>query len=389
MFHRWKLSMKTLNYRGDRMRIILVHIGDIIYCPPAINVTQGLLDLGHEVILCTTKSIRDIKRKFEGNIKFEFIDVNYETKINRFHKLIRLIEIRKELWKTINQYYDENSIIWVVSDISIKHLGHKLLNTNYILHLMELSEEITYYHKIKFLKLNSHLLGNNAFKVIVPEYNRAHIVKAWWKLKNLPSIIENKPYIKNEFQKHSKISSEYAMKVLTELESRKIILYQGIIHKERPLDEFIRAVDLLGDDYAFVLMSKGDDIYNSIGSKNYYFIPFVEPPYHLEITSHAYIGILSYFPVESDYSILNAIFCAPNKTYEYGMFGIPMISNDVPSLKYIFNKYNCGVSVNEFNKETIMEAILKIESNYDEISRNAKTFYDSVDIKEKLNSVLE
>lgn len=371
------------------MKVILVHIGDINYCPPALNVINSLNDLEHEVIVCTTQSKGNIKSKFTHNIQLEEINVVYEKPVSIFKKFIRMLYIKKNIWEIVNKYYDNNSIIWVVSDVSIKHIGNKLISKKYILHLMELSESLTYYHKIKFLKLNANQLGNNAYDVVVPEYNRAHIVKAWWGLDKLPSILENKPYNKVSVKKNSVITkSSYAEDIINELKDKKIILYQGIIHKERPLDKFIKAVDMLGDEYAFVVMSKGENIYKDIKSSNYYFIPFVEPPYHLEITSHAYIGVLSYFPVKSDYSILNALFCAPNKTYEYGMFGIPMISNDVPALKYLFETNNCGVCINDFSEDHIYKAILEIEGNYDEISNNSLSFYNKVNVKKAVDDIL-
>ncbi|MBC8578955.1 glycosyltransferase family protein [Zhenhengia yiwuensis] len=371
------------------MRVIIVHIGEISYCPPALNVINSLEDLNYEVIVCTTKSKFDLNKKFNKNTIIREIDINYEKKIGLLNKFIRMIKIKNKIWKEIDKYYNNDAIIWVVSDIGIKHLGKKLLEKKYILHLMELSEKLTYYHKIRFLKMNEKEYGNKAFKVVVPEYNRAHIVKAWWGLERLPEILTNKPYNKIEVSKESKITkSDTAKEIISKLKGRKIILYQGIIHKERPLDKFIKAIDLLGDEYAFVLMSKGENIYKDIQSNNFYYIPFVEPPYHLEITSHAYIGILSYFPVESDYSILNALFCAPNKTYEYSMFGIPMVSNDVPALKYLFETRKCGKCIEKFNEDNICQAILEIEAEYKVMSDNARGYFEEVDIKDSINKIL-
>lgn len=62
-------------------------------------------------------------------------------------------------------------------------------------------------------------------------------------------------------------------------------------------------------------------------------LPYITAPYHLEVTSHAFIGILIYAPVYGTFtSPLNSIYCAPNKLYEFSHFGIPMIGNNIPGL---------------------------------------------------------
>lgn len=50
----------------------------------------------------------------------------------------------------------------------------------------------------------------------------------------------------------------------------------------------------------------------------------------------ASIGVMSYSPHQKTHAgVVNALYCAPNKIFEYGKYGKPMIANDVPALKYI------------------------------------------------------
>lgn len=142
-------------------------------------------------------------------------------------------------------------------------------------------------------------------------------------------------------------------------------------------------------EYAFVVMSGGKNIYKNCKSENYYFIPFVTPPEHLQITSHAHIGILSYVPTyTSGYSPLNALYCAPNKTFEYSMFGIPMLGNDIPGLDYLFETKRCGVCFSEFDKSKICNAINKIETMYDSLSQNALSYYNSCNYVDIIKNIL-
>ena len=215
-----------------------------------------------------------------------------------------------------------------------------------------------------------------------------HITQAWFGLDKLPYVMPNKPYMER-LEKNTYIQDEYARSIIEKLEDRKIVFYQGIIDEERPLDPFIKALDSLGNDYAFVVMSSDWEKLKDKKSRNLYLLPFVNPPYHLEITSHAYIGILTYYPVrETATSPLNAVYCAPNKIYEYAMFGIPMLGNDIPGLRYSIQNNKMGACFPSFNRNNIVNAIKCIEENYSAYSKNAELFYDEVCNKDILKEII-
>ena len=202
-------------------------------------------------------------------------------------------------------------------------------------------------------------------------------------------MFPNKPYPNYQIARNTTVENVKARQVIEQLNGKKIILYQGIILKnrnERVLDKFIEAVDKLGDDYAFVVMTNAEHAFEGVNSHNFFSIPFVEPPLHLHVTSHAYIGILSYFAVYP--VVLNVLYCAPNKTYEYGMFGIPMLSNDVPALSSMYDRYHAGICVDRFEVDDICRAILEIEKNYEEYSAGSKRFFDSMDIRQCFDNIL-
>ena len=370
------------------MKLILVHIGDIHLCPPIINMINILEELGVKTTVITTQSSNIIDKDFKY-VKFEKININYENNKNILKKASLLFFYRRKIWSLINQIYSNESIIWCSTNVSLKYLGNKILEYKYVLHLMELSENLRYYYKLPFIELNKMKIGNSALAIVVPEYNRAHIIKAWWNLNNLPLLFHNKPYLNKVIDKKSFISDNNASKIMKLIDDRKIVLYQGILNnQERPLANYVKAIEKLGSNYAFVIMSNGENIYESIKSENYYFIPFVKPPLHLEITSHAYIGVLSYYASKQHYSDLNAVYCAPNKIFEYSMFGIPMIGNDIPGLKYSFEHYNSGLCVDDLSINNICKSIEYIENNYDIMSKGSKKYYDSIDSKKEIVNIL-
>lgn len=367
------------------MKAYIIHIGDVLKCPPVLNLIRMFKDLKIDVHLICTES--EYARTNIDHISIFVLPCNYERDRSLYAKFADMIRLRKIIWRYIDNNYCSDDLIWITSDTALKHVGEKIKDKRYILQFMELSENIRYQKSLPF-KMDATLLGNKALAVVVPEYNRAHITKAWWNLDKLPLILENKPYIKTSIKKNSEIDDLTARDIINKIGNRKIILYQGIIHKERPLDQYIRAVDKLGDEYAFVIMSSGENIYSNIGSKNYFFIPYVKAPYHLQITSHAYIGVLSYFPTKAQYSILNALYCAPNKTFEYAMFGIPMLGNDVPGLKYTFSMARCGECADILSIENIIAAIKSIEADYESMSNSSIKYYNSVDTLKQLSIIL-
>lgn len=102
------------------------------------------------------------------------------------------------------------------------------------------------------------------------------------------------------------------------------------------------------------------------------------------------MGILSYVANGCDFAgVINPLYCAPNKIFEYAKFGIPMISNDLPGLTCIFKEYKCGETIKyPLTVEKIKNIIEKVSGNYSVYSEGARAYYDSVDVVDIVRSVL-
>ena len=66
-----------------------------------------------------------------------------------------------------------------------------------------------------------------------------------------------------------------------------------------------------------------------------------------------------------------------------------MLGNDIPGLKYIFEKTNAGVIVDETSLDSIREGILKIDNNYSFYKSNAHKVYNCVDNKKVIKAILD
>jgi len=113
-------------------------------------------------------------------------------------------------------------------------------------------------------------------------------------------------------------------------------------------------------------------------------IPWVRPPAHLEITSHAHVGIAFY-----KFDSLNSIFCAPNKIWEYSAFGVPTLCQDIPGLRYTIGTAGAGVCVDSQSVDAIISAVRIIEANYSVHSQRAREFYESVDTTDVVGRIID
>lgn len=276
-----------------------------------------------------------------------------------------------------------------MSNIAIKHLGKRLLKYKYNLHLFELLEDVYYFRGNKLTSLNLKKLAQGAKNVITCEYNRAHITKTWFQLKQTPAVIVNRPF-DNDFKKNMEILHSDEAKILFEsIKDKIVVLYQGIVDKERPIEIIARAIEKMSNEFVFVVMT-GNDTGELKKYSRTYCIPFISPPYHLEVTSHAHIGVLLYTPVYGTFSSpLNSIYCAPNKLYEYSQFGIPMLGNDIPGLRYTIDSANMGLCINDLKEEEIQDALVKIYDNYDKFSSNSLNFYNRDNNLSVIKRILE
>ena len=59
-----------------------------------------------------------------------------------------------------------------------------------------------------------------------------------------------------------------------------------------------------------------------------------------------------------------------------------MIGNDIPGLKYTIDYSGAGICVSDMTKKSIKEAILRIDTHYSAYRKKSEEFYDSIDIKE-------
>lgn len=373
------------------MKIAVIGTMSVAFFPPGMNLVCALLDMGVEVAL-VSNSVEEVPKHVSLNPRFSAFELG-ERK-TRKEKLARSLDESGKIRRFLTERGSEFDAIWTLTDYAARAAGKALLGYRHIMSMSELVEYTPAFfrRRMPFHSRITEELARNAARVVVPEYNRAHIQKVWWNLPRVPAVLPNKPY--PDYRAHiPTIIPE--IKAAFESETRKILLYQGVYAKDRDLTKYADAVDLLGDDYALYLMGRVTTGSCSeiegmcLEHANVHDLGYVQAPGHLAATPYGHIGLLPYVASKCGAnSALNPLYCAPNKIWEYSGFGLPMVGSDVPGLAFPFQRYGMG-EVSDGTPEGIAESVLRIEANYEAYRRNAADFYDSVDVKSIVRRILE
>ena len=373
--------------------VTVVHMKELVDYPPVLSLIENLLTNGY-IVNYVGFGVYEAPEKIRKDKNFHFRNMPIING-NRVIDKIKREYIRK---RYANIYTEEfmkaSDVLWTTTDISVRTIPKicEKYSNKHIMQLMELEEWYPRIVGINLFKFPIEQYARSAWKVVVPEINRAHIQQTWWNLKQCPSVLPNKPY-SIEAADANLVAD--AVKVMKE-EKRKIILYLGIIAKDRNIDLFADAIETINDEYCLYVAGKIDNNmkYEFQSMVNKYkcltYLGNFRAPNHLALLKNAYIGLIPYYLNEKHEFIspLNVQYCAPNKIFEYSSYGIPMIGTNMMGLRYPFEKFNIGICCEEMNRKEIKRCIDIIENNYQEMCRNCLNYYQSVNLDSMLNNIL-
>lgn len=360
-------------------KIVYIVKTKLHYYPPCISQIRMINDLGYDIeVLYGTSDSSALKLLKNDGIKCTKVGNIRNDNTVKIKKAVEWFKYRRAILKKMKKYDTSTTIFWFGTAESVLPLKGKLNNKRYVISLLELLDDNML--KIRLLKK----IVKKALTITVCEETRGYIMRYWWNLNYLPYVFPNKPYNQITDRKHQP-SIPTTKNIVEKIRNKKVILYQGIIQNSEEICEVAKALKTTNKDYILLLM--GIDKYKSVDKiKKIYdkviYVPYIPAPYHLEITSYAYIGITFY---RND--SLNKAFCAPNKIYEYSGFGIPILANDIPGLKNTIGTAGAAECI-EFKSDYILEAIEKIEASYNDYSQKAKEFFNSTDNKKTMKELL-
>lgn len=149
-----------------------------------------------------------------------------------------------------------------------------------------------------------------------------------------------------------------------------IVVYAGVVTKSRKIEELVKAVSSLAPKFKLLVVGDGDatDLLKRISSSNpklsYAFTGSVPYKSLGAILAKCDVGFI-YYPVDT----LNNKYCAPNKIYEYASVGLPIISNQNPTMSDVLIANQIGISSNDF-----IGALNDILVNIDKYKESCKVF---------------
>lgn len=363
----------------------LVLYFDILIYPPVLSLIETLLDMGLKVTLygyCSnTKNIEYLIYK---GLKFLNI-ISHDNSDKSVRKFFNLNKFKNQVLLKLRKVH-ENDNVWFLGNETVVLFTKEIKKFNSIVYFFEIPY-LTIPIKYRLWTSDNEYKQQikNARRVINCEPNRALVVKFFFGLSDEQIVtIPNKTNFKIDLK--PSLTPEI-LSIQRLLQNKKVIIYQGgINYPERRLEELCESINFLNEEYIIAILTPDSEYKNKLvqqyASDKVLFLPFIKAPHHLHITKLAKIGFLTYFPITGNIEqILNVLYCAPNKVFEYAQFGIPMLSNELPALDYIYNQFNCGKSVRAFEPKMLAEAIIKIDENYDFYSKRSKEFFESVNLE--------
>lgn len=362
------------------MRIIIVNKEILQNRPPVLSTLLSLSDLGHDVsIVCV--DINEYWKKELVKRGIEYYIIPEKKKRDKISKIIEYLSFKRKVLSYLEEKVgDKHTFLWVIGGNTIYCLGESIKSYNYILQIQELHENDNRYKHV-FSKVI-----NDAKAVVVNEYNRACLFQCWFKMPTRPFVIPNKPYSLIEEQICTNVLNRFEG-VLKPLKDKKIILYQGGIRHIRKLDRIALAMKKMNVNYHLLVVGPEQEsgLINELKNitPEVTHIGFIPSPEYLAFCKVAHIGYVAYEP-----NSLNNIYCAPNKIFEYSAFGLPMIANDIPGLRYTIGVSGACELVEPTEVNSIVNGLIKIENNYLEYKENSNNFYNSVDNQKNFSDVL-
>ncbi len=375
---------------NERKVITIAHLTDILAFPPVINLIENLLKNGNSVNL-VSYNVKGLREDILNHEKFSYIELDNVVGKSLTQRIKRRFLKNRQSREAVKKYMENSDILWTTTDVTVRSLGKLIFKYKHIMQIMDLINDLPLYGGAKYLKFPIHKYAQRAWKLVVPEVNRAYIQKTWWEVENTPYVLPNKPYTIDPGQVPDNMK-EILDKM--EKEKRKIVLYLGVLASDRNLENFAKAIESLNGEYALYIVGDILDSYKAEMKQimDTYscveYLGYFPAPKHLLVVNKSYIGLLPYRPNKRAYSDLNALYCAPNKIYEYSAYGVPMLGSDVIGLKYPFELYKMGVCCDEKSVDEIIKGIRTIEKDYENMSKNCKAFFDDIDLDKIVEDII-
>lgn len=320
--------------------------------------SMSLTELGDVEVIGIDKNF------YMPNIKSHVIHLKSRNNFLRYYEFIFKIkrEIKSKSFDIFyaNDFYSAELVQWVKRvkrNVKIVYDAHEL-------YIPEPGKPLNL--RFNFFYKKEKRAIHTADLVICANDERADIMKEHFDLKEKPLVIRNisqLPIKDCNSKKYSAITNEF-------LASPGItVVYAGVLSSSRKLEMLIDVVKSY-EHIKLLIVGEGENrnyleekAHRVLGERVMFTgkIPYTDLGFILRKCDIGYL----YYPVD----IINNIYCAPNKIYEYSSVKLPMIANSNPTVKRIFQEGKIGVA-----SDDLAGALEQILSKLDEYKNNCELF---------------
>lgn len=378
--------------------VIVIQYKKLEFLPPVMALLLALKAVGRTVHFIGVSSEAGEAFLCRNDIPHTFLPYDYSLYINnslmtkvthRLARAWRFYPCRGALARAIDAVAAKNGggapTLWFVDTQSAALLGNRFGRyPRRLVSIFELAEDNG--RKWWGFDFGRFLRSTT---VVVPEYNRAHILKEHYGLNSLPCVVANKP------SGHPRTTdcplTFEAQKVFDMIGNRPVFLYQGVWTSDRAdVGRILETIARCRPNYCVLTLPGNEAVKKLLAPySNAFTLPYIAPPNHLAVTSRATVGIAVYNASgQTDLQRLNAVYCAPNKIYEYAGFAIPTLGNNIPGLKYTVEVAGAGVCC-DIDEASILAAADRLVSNIDLYRKNATRFFDETDLNAQVRAALQ
>ncbi len=226
--------------------------------------------------------------------------------------------------------------------------------------------------KVKLAKIYEKWLIKRADVVITVNPLMAKEIEKEYELSGIESVLNCEPWKKNR----TAFTSRYVEEVAN---GRMRLLYQGNFAPQRGIEELLEAWQYVDGDKAALFLRGADNVYRKMSSeladknrllnKSIFFLDPVNEDMLVDGAITFDVGVIPYKPIIKGYT-----FCCPNKLSQYMHAGLAVLSNDLPYVKFVLNKYSCGLSYNSNDLRSIANCVNAVADDTNllqEYKRNA------------------
>ncbi|HPD37741.1 MAG TPA: glycosyltransferase [Mesotoga infera] len=306
------------------------------------------------------------------DIKFEEAVIQNSTiKIYEYLNYFRKLKIARNVKKDSDLYSDSTDIVLVGDSCwELQTIDHKFrdllkrgnriftvlleLPTKYL--RLSLARSIIYgKEEMRAIRLSD--------KVIVPNKERKELIMRLFPNKQI-GVIHNYPQIDQLTVQRENDDEPTA--------ENPYFCHTGLVKSYRLPKSFLEAFEEYYSKHKIKLVVAGK-IYGRIkkhiedGAKQDFldYLGSVDRRTSINIQRKAFGGLAIYLPKD-----VNNYLCAPQKIYEYLNNGVPVFCSSNPPLIDLIEKNNLGVTVKEFDRESIIRGLERFTVNHNEFRKS-------------------